>query len=81
LQALFILFFIFFLGKFLLDKRGKVCIFFLRNSLSINELRGAGQPARRNCLIVRELCGRSQQHHTYYDGGKEYHGKKPCQGI
>ena len=49
--------------------------------MSINELRGAGQPALRNCLVVRELCGRSQQHHTYYDGGKEYHGKKPCQGI
>ena len=29
-----------------------MCVY---NSLSINELRGAGQPRRRNSLILKEL--------------------------
>ena len=35
----------------------KVLKVYVYNSLSINELRGAGQPRSRNSLILRELQG------------------------
>jgi len=44
------------------------------NSLSIKELRARGCPRRRNSLILRELCGASEQEH-------KRNNSKPKQGY